>query len=282
VAGVRRCGRWRPVPPARSSVAPVEPITSTQNPRVRQLAGLTRARTRRELGLHLVEGPNAVREALRAGIVTEVFVTPDAPVVAVPEGVAVTSVSDAVLAKLADATTPQGIVAVARIPAAGLDEVVGAGLLVVLDAVADPGNAGTILRTADAAGAVGVVLTTGSVDAYAPKSVRAAVGSTYHLPVVSGVSLAEVSAACRRAGQRILGLDGAATLEVRSLETSDAPIALVLGNEAHGLAASARDLLDGLVAVPIHGRAESLNVAAAAAIAIYSAARGLREQPPPP
>jgi RNA methyltransferase, TrmH family len=259
------------------SVCGMEPITSTQNPRVRQLASLSRARIRRELGLHLVEGPNAVREALAAGLVTEVFVAPDAPVIAVPDGVAVTSVTDAVLAKLADAATPQGLVAVARIPTTSLGDAVGSGLLVVLDAVADPGNAGTILRTADAAGARGVVLTVGSVDPYSPKAVRSAVGSTYHLPVVSGVTLEEVAAACRAAGQRILGLDGGATDDVRTLESSGTPLALVLGNEAHGLSPAARDHLDGLVAVPIHGRAESLNVAAAAAIAIYAAARGLRE-----
>lgn len=255
----------------------MEPITSTKNARVRDLASLSRARTRRELGRHLVEGPNAVREALVAGLVIEVFVTPDAPILAVQDGVAVTSVTDQVLAKLADATTPQGIVALARTPVAGLADVVGHGLLVVLDAVADPGNAGTILRTADAAGATGVVLTAGSVDPYSPKAIRSAAGSTYHLPVVTGVGLDELASACRAAGQRILGLDGAAADEVRSLERGGAPIALVLGNEAHGLPAAAKDHLDGLVAVPIHGRAESLNVAAAAAIAIYAAARGLRE-----
>ena len=259
----------------------MEPITSTKNPRVRELASLSRARTRRELGLHLVEGPNAVREALEAGLVTEVFVTPDAPVVPVPAGVAVTSVTDAVLARLADATTPQGLVAVARIPTATLAEVVGRGLLVVLDAVADPGNAGTILRTADAAGATGVVLTAGSVDPYSPKAVRSAAGSTYHLPIVTGIDLGELVASCRRAGQRVLGLDGGATEEVWSLERGGGgAVALVLGNEAHGLGPDARDQLDGLVAVPISGRAESLNVAAAAAIAIYAAARGLRPVPP--
>ncbi len=258
----------------------MEPITSPKNPRVRELASLSRARTRRELGLHLVEGPNAVRDALEAGLVTEVFVTPDAPVVSVPPGVAVTSVTDAVLAKLADATTPQGVVAVARIPTATLAEVVGRGLLVVLDAVADPGNAGTILRTADAAGATGVVLTAGSVDPYSPKAIRSAAGSTYHLPVVTGVGLGELVASARSAGQRVLGLAGGASEEVWSLERGGGAVALVLGNEAHGLAPEARDQLDGLVAVPISGRAESLNVAAAAAIAIYAAARGLRPASP--
>lgn len=243
---------------------------------MRELAALSRARIRRERGQHLVEGPNAVREALAAGDVLEVFVVVDGPVLEVPAGVAVTTVSEPVLGRLTDATTPQGIVALVATPRAQLDEVVGDGLLVVLDAVADPGNAGTILRTADAAGAKGVVLTRGSVDVFAPKALRSAAGSTYHLPVVTGVELAAVAAACRAAGQRVVGLDGTATTDVRMLESDAGPVALVLGNEAHGLSAETRAELDGLVAVPIHGRAESLNVAAAAAIAIYAAARGLR------
>jgi RNA methyltransferase, TrmH family len=268
-------GRYGPpmptVPPSP------EPLTSTRNPRVRELAALSRARVRREQGRHLVEGPHAVGEALTAGVVEELFVVDgDRGELAVPADVRVTPVAAHVLDRLADATTPQGVVALARTPAGTLGEVVGRGLLVVLHAVADPGNAGTILRTADAAGASGVVLTTGSVDPYAPKTVRAAAGSTYHLPVVTGVDLAAVTAACRAHGQQVLGLDGAADRSVFDLEGSRTPVALVLGNEAHGLPAQLGDHLDGLVAVPLFGHAESLNVAAAAAVAIYAAARGLR------
>lgn len=253
----------------------MEPISSVRNHRVREAAKLARPRVRRERGRHLAEGRNAVGEAAEAGLLEEVFA---AVGVTLPPGVEtgrVTWVTDEVLAKLADAVTPQGLVGVARTPTHTLDEVVGAGLLVVLHEVADPGNAGTILRTADAAGAAGAALTSGSVDPFGPKSVRAAAGSTYHLPVVTDVSLAELAATCRAAGQRVLGLDGAATTRVADLETPRGPTALVLGNEAHGLGEGVRDLLDGTVAVPIHGRAESLNVAAAAAVALYAAARGL-------
>lgn len=285
--------------PALPERMTVEPITSTRNARVRELAKLSRARVRREQGRHLVEGPNAVREALLAGVVEEVFLAPGATLPVTVDGPAgprttstgtpsaaggpgtsttgavVTHVSHEVLDRLADATTPQGVVAVARTPRSQLADVVGRGLLVVLDELADPGNAGTILRTADAAGASGLVLTSGSVDPYAPKTVRAAAGSTYHLPVVEHVGLTEVVAACRDAGQRILGLDGGGELSVFDLERPDGSLALVLGNEAHGLSEASIATLDGAVAVPIHGRAESLNVAAAAAIALYAAARGL-------
>lgn len=252
----------------------MERLTSTSNARIRALAGLARARERRAQGRHLVEGPNAVAEALAAGVVDEVFCTDEAVAEAVPDGVAVTLVEDAVLAKLADAVTPQGIVAVARSRTADLADTVGRGVLVVLDRVADPGNAGTIVRSADALGAHAVVLTTGSVDVFGPKAVRAAVGSTYHLPLVTGVTLAEVVGACQDAGQRVVGLDAGGGELLHEMAALTGAVALVLGNEAHGLDAATADLLDARVAIPLHPRAESLNVAAAAAIAIHAAVRG--------
>jgi RNA methyltransferase, TrmH family len=133
---------------------------------------------------------------------------------------------------------------------------------------------GTIVRTADAAGAGGVVVTAGSADPYGPKAARAAVGSTYHLPIATDVALASVVAACRATGRAVLGLDAGAPRTVFDLAESDAPVALVLGSEAHGL--SDDGLLDGTLAVPMAGRAESLNVAAAAAVATFAVARTLR------
>jgi RNA methyltransferase, TrmH family len=269
-----------PLPEERSQGRTVAAITSTRNPRVRELAGLATARTRREQGRHLVEGPHAVGEALIAGVVEEVLVVAgdddlsafgDLP--SIPDEVRVTTMAPHVLDRLADTTTPQGILAVCRTRHATLEAVVGRGVLVVLHAVADPGNAGTILRTADAAGAAGMVLTEGSVDPFGPKALRAAAGSTYHLPVVTGVGLPALLAACRARGQRVLALDGAATTEVFALERDRDPVALVVGNEAHGLPAEVVAAVDGTVAVPLYGRAESLNVAAAAAVAIYAAAR---------
>ncbi|MFA9445601.1 TrmH family RNA methyltransferase [Egicoccus sp. AB-alg6-2] len=261
----------------------MEPITSVRNARVRELAALARRRERRSTGRHLVEGPNAVTEALDAGVVEEVFGTDEALArITVPVGIRVQPVAEHVLERLADATTPQGVVAVAVSRTASLSEVVGRGLLVVLHEVADPGNAGTIIRTADAAGATGVVLTAGSVDPFAPKTVRAAVGSTYHLPLVVDVTLAEVAAACGGVGQPLLGLDAAGSREVFDLERMSSPLALVLGNEAHGLEPDGAALLDDVVAIPRWGRAESLNVAAAAAVAVYAAARATHHVPAMP
>ncbi len=260
----------------------MEPITSTRNPRVRDLVALHRRRERRARGQHLVEGPNAVLAALAAGVVEELWATEEALAgLELPVGTPLVPVAEHVLDRLADAKTPQGIVALARTPSVSLSEVVGRGLLVVLDAVADPGNIGTIVRTADAAGATAVVVTEGSADVFAPKTVRAAAGSTYHLPIVTDVAMAEVIDACQAAEQSVFGLDGSGERSVEDLERNHAAVALVLGNEAHGLSGATTELLDGRVAIALRGRAESLNVAAAAAIAIYAAARGVHGGPAP-
>ncbi|HSK23497.1 MAG TPA: RNA methyltransferase [Egicoccus sp.] len=260
----------------------MEPITSVRNPRVREVAALARRRERVRTGRHLVEGPNAVAEALGAGVVEEIFATEAGLAhLRVPAGVRVQPVSEHVLERLADATTPQGVLAVAVSRTSDLADVVGSGLLVVLHEVADPGNAGTIVRTADAAGAAGVVLTRGSVDPFGPKAARAAVGSTYHLPLVVDVDLGEVAAACRQVSQPLLGLDADGRRSVFELAHVPPPLALVFGNEAHGLPPDAAAMLDDVVAIPRWGRAESLNVAAAAAVAVYAAAQAVHSAPPP-
>lgn len=250
-------------------------ITSVRNPRIRALTELHRSRGRREAGRHLAEGPKVVTEALRAGLVVEVLGTSEAlDAFEVAADVPVTIVSEHVLERLADARTPQGVVAVVRTPVSDLTTLEGPGLVVVLVALGDPGNVGTIVRTADAAGARAVVLTDGTADPFGPKVVRAAAGSTYHLPVVAGVSIDEVLATCRRGGRGVAALDGRAERSVFGLD-GDEPLALLLGNEAHGLPDDVVDRADLTAAVPLRGGAESLNVAAAAAVAIYAAAYGL-------
>lgn len=252
-------------------------LTSTRNPRVRAAAALARRRERVSRGQHLAEGPRAVAEALAAGLVVEVLATPDrAQGLVVPPGTPVTLVADHVLAAIADATTPQGVVAVVTTPRAALPDALTGDLVVVLDRVADPGNVGTIVRTADAAGVTGVVVTAGSADPFGPKAARAAVGSSYHLPVVTDVDLHDVRAACTASGRRLLGLDAGAARSVFDLDPAEGPVALVLGSEAHGLIDAT--VLDGTLAIPIAGRAESLNVAAAAAVAAFAVARTLRSR----
>lgn len=251
-----------------------EAITSTRNARIVEVAKLHRRRTREATRRYLLEGPNAVREGLAEGVVEELFVTSDLVEEYRDAPVAPTLVAEHVLERLADTRTPQGVVAVAALQAAPLEAVVGRGVLVVLHEVADPGNAGTVVRTVDAAGGAGVVLTPGSVDPHNPKAVRASAGSVTRVPVLTDIPLGEVAASCRGVGQRVVGLDPGASETVFGLEADQAPVALVLGNEAHGLDDAARAFLDAVVAVPLYGGAESLNLAATAAIAVYAAARG--------
>jgi RNA methyltransferase, TrmH family len=146
----------------------------------------------------------------------------------------------------------------------------------VLANVRDPGNAGTVLRTADAAGARGVVFADASVDPYNSKCVRSSAGSLFHLPVVTGVSVGEAVTALRQAGLAVLAADGSATRRLDDVDDAGqlaAPTAWLFGNEAWGLPAGLLELADEAVAVPIYGRAESLNLAAAAAVCLYTTAR---------
>jgi TrmH family RNA methyltransferase len=231
-----------------------------------------------------VEGPQAVREALAAGLVTEVFVTAgqDHSVLLAGAGAArITPVTEQGLAALAQTVTPQGVVAVARhrhVPlAAALAR--RPALAVVLAGIADPGNAGTVLRTADAAGASVVVFPDGTVDPYNDKCVRASAGSVFHVDLVRGGTAEGAVAALRADGCTVLAADGHGERDLDALLDAGAlgaRTAWVFGSEAHGLPASVAGAADARVRVPMHGRAESLNLAAAAAVCLYASARAHR------
>jgi len=222
------------------------------------------------------------------GVVTELFVTAEArsrhdelTAQAAARGVPVLVVSGQVMAELAQTVTPQGLLAVCRFIDVPLQRLTAASprLVVLLANVRDPGNAGTVLRTADAAGADGVVFSDASVDPYNSKCVRASAGSLFHLPVVAGSPLRQAAAALRGAGLQILAAEGSAGRELDELESDGAlgrPTAWLFGNEAWGLPADLVALADQAVAVPIYGRAESLNLAAAAAVCLYASARARR------
>ncbi|HVF04713.1 MAG TPA: RNA methyltransferase [Frankiaceae bacterium] len=187
-------------------------------------------------------------------------------------------VTDEVMAALAQTVSPQGVVGVAETLDVPLDAVLRARpeLVAVLAYARDPGNAGTIVRTADAAGADAVVFPDDSVDPYNPKCVRSSAGSLFHLPVVAGGTVEETIAALRSAGLTVRATTaGAGTL----LDAADlrGPTAWVFGNEAWGLPDEVVTLADERVRVPIHGRAESLNLAIAAAVCLYASAREQRE-----
>ena len=180
---------------------------------------------------------------------------------------------------MAETVTPQGLVGTAPLLDVDLPTALrGAPRLVaVLEQVADPGNAGTVIRTADAAGADAVVLTDGSTDPHGGKCVRATAGSLWHLPVVHGPTTAETVEALRTAGLAVLATSGAAAAEdlddLLDAGALSGPTAWLLGNEASGLSDEALALADRTVRIPVHGRAESLNLATAAAVCLYASAR---------
>ena len=256
-------------------------ITSTSNPAVRAARRLARSPGDRRAGAFVVEGPQAVGAAARA--LERLFVTDAAAAqradlveAAAAGGAEVVMVSDAVLASIATTVTPQGLVGVANLPWPSLDGALeGATLVVVLVGVADPGNVGTIVRSADAAGADAVLLTTGSADPRNPKAVRASAGSIFSLPVVADADLDETFAAGARHGLALLATSPRGALDCDRTDLVR-PIGLVCGNEARGLPDAVVARCDAAIRVPQHGRAESMNLAAAVAVLTYEAARQRR------
>jgi RNA methyltransferase, TrmH family len=256
--------------------------------RLKAARRLTKRALRQQERAFLAEGPQAVSEALATGAgVSGLFVTAQAQarhadLVAKAEdaGIDVQLVSGEVMSELAQTVTPQGLLAVCDFVDVSLDRVTEARptLVVLLANVRDPGNAGTVLRTADAAGAGAVIFADASVDVYNGKCVRASAGSLFHLPVVAGVRLSAATAALRGAGLRVLAADGRGSVTLDDPRTSAAlssPTAWLFGNEAWGLPDDLLALADESVAVPIYGRAESLNLATAAAVCLYASAQAL-------
>jgi TrmH family RNA methyltransferase len=237
----------------------------------------------------LAEGPQAVREALAVdGCVVDLFATAEALQrhrdigwLAAARGVRILACDERAVAALSSSVTPQGLVAVCDFVDVPLEvAVTDTSRLVVVGAhVRDPGNAGSLLRAADAAGADAVVLAGSSVDPYNDKAVRASVGSLFHLPVVFGTPIPEVVGLLRQRGLTVLAADAAGPVTVDELLDAGelaGRVAWVFGNEAWGIPDEERTLADRLVSVPIYGRAESLNVATAAAVCLYATARAQR------
>ena len=287
-----------------------------ENPRagrVKAVAALAKKDVRAETGLFLLEGPQAVREAIeyRPELLRELYVTPTAAARHGLDDAPVDTwfVTEQVLDAMADTVTPQGVIAVCQqfptsvkdvFPSVGdgreaqhdpdgdltADDASAGeqplpGLVAILEEVRDPGNAGTIIRAADSAGADAVVLTGRSVDPYNPKVVRSTTGSLFHVPVSVGVTLADAVERARGLGYTVLAADvsGDDLPDVRAEGLLDGPTVWVFGNEARGLTAEDLALVDRAVKVPIYGQAESMNLATAASVCLYESAFAHRTRP---
>lgn len=257
-------------------------VTSVRSDRVSAVRALHARQGRRKTGRFVVEGPQAVRSALAAGVVIrDLFMDddagaafPDIAVSARERDLEVCRATPEVLAAMGETAQPQGVLAVCdQLPPGDLDAVMAApGPVVVLDVVTDPGNVGTIIRTADAAGAAGVLLTSGSADVHNGKVVRSTAGSLFHLPVLSGLEIEAVAEAAARHGRTVVAATGDASAELFGA-VDDGLVGTstcwIVGSEAHGVSEAARSAATLTVRIPMSGRAESLNAAVAAAVVLY-------------
>ncbi|NOU90071.1 RNA methyltransferase [Paenibacillus sp. LMG 31460] len=254
-------------------------IMSVQNARVKEWAQLLERRGRDKQGKYIIEGYHLVEEALSAKAPVETILyslekgVPAGLAEQVTSSVEWVGVSQAVLEKCSDTQTPQGVLAVVARPQLGMDELLAGehDLVVVLDGVQDPGNLGTIIRSADAVGAKAVVLGRGTVDLYNPKTIRSTMGSMYHLPIVEA-DLLELLPRARERGVRLVTTSLQAQ---RSCYDTDLrqPTWLILGNEAKGVSPEVAAQSDVQVIIPMQGKAESLNVAMAATVLLFEASR---------
>jgi len=260
-------------------------LTSPRSARVTEVRHLHDRRHRAQRGAFVVEGPQAVREALGHAVL-ELYLTEEAAE-RYPEfaerarsaGGRVSLATEEVLAAMSETNHPQGVIAVCPLVTRPLNAILAslptsAPLLVVLDRVSDPGNAGTIIRTADAMGADAVILTDGSVDPHNGKCVRSTAGSIFHVPISADVPADDVRDVIRDAGLSLVAADAHADACLDDApDLLRGPIAWVFGSEAHGVESAWLASAAATLRIPMSGGAESLNLAASAAICLYATAR---------
>jgi TrmH family RNA methyltransferase len=254
-------------------------ITSFANERLKQAR---RVREGKEPDLIFVEGGRLVEECFQSNLkLSACFHTPDPPprIQAILEEMAkrscpLFSIAEPLMAKLSDTQSPQGVIVLATRPRSRLEAFLETRqpLIIGLEAVQDPGNFGTILRTAEAAGATGVIASKGCVEAFAPKTLRSAMGSAFRLPMVSDVDIERLLGTLQEKGIRVVATDAHGEIIYTEYEWRQ-PTMLILGNEARGVSAELLERSDARLRIPLCAPVESLNVAAAAAAVLFEAAR---------
>jgi RNA methyltransferase, TrmH family len=258
---------------------------SIRHPTIKRLRRLSGRRSARSTeGAFVIEGPTLLRDALDAGVpVDEVVAEAGSPADllkrAVDAGATLRSVDDGVLARVTDTVTPQPVAAIGRFAdvAPGTAAAAAGPLALVLVGVRDPGNAGTLLRSAEAAGAGAVLFCDGSVDPYGPKCVRASAGSVFRVAVTRSGDAGEALACLASAGLGTLATVARGARSYDEVDLAD-PVGLVLGNEAHGLAGDVAARVDRSVTIPMVGRTESLNVGMAGTILCFESLRQRRRR----
>ncbi|MGZ8602296.1 MAG: TrmH family RNA methyltransferase [Actinomycetota bacterium] len=252
-------------------------LTSARNPKVASAARLRKRAFREDARRFLLEGGQAVGEALDAGRLEILFTADDLDPIAVrarQAGIETHHVADEVVRRLTSTVTPQAVVGVAAFLDVELEIALDSafaeaqGCIALLHEVRDPGNAGTVLRSADAAGAGGVVFSETSVDVYNPKTVRASAGSVFHLPVVRAAPTLSAIEQMKASGARVLAMAAEGSTDLYRTDLSG-PLLFLFGNEARGLPDDIVAAADATVRVPQSGRAESLNLAAAATVCLF-------------
>ncbi len=257
-------------------------ITSSSNPRVRQVAQWqAKAKERRQAGIFVVEGFKMFGEAPEEAV-AEVYISEEAleragrqpELMGKLDRTGYETVTEEVFAKMSDTQTPQGILCVVKRPGHGLEQLLEAPrpLLMVLENLQDPGNLGTIVRTGEGAGVTGIIIGSGTADIYAPKTVRATMGSIYRVPVVCAEDLVEAVGRLRGGGVHTYAahLQGKNYYDGFSFREATA---FLIGNEGAGLSPQLAEAAEGRVRIPMEGQLESLNAAVAASLLMYEAHR---------
>jgi RNA methyltransferase, TrmH family len=258
-------------------------ITSAQNPVIKDVKSLKSRKYREEKGLFFAEGSRIVEEAVKENndviytIISEDYISENESSFLLDKLEKSTSrnyvVPSGLFKELSDTETPQGILAVIALKKYSFnDKAINNGLFLILDMIRDPGNMGTIIRTADAAGLTGVVITGGCVDAYNPKVVRSTMGSIFHIPLYYFDTGIDAIRFLKAKGIKIYAshLKGACSIYEADLTC---PAAIIIGSEADGISEDTALQADMLVRIPMNGKAESLNASVAAGIIMYEAVR---------
>lgn len=258
-------------------------LTGSQNPIVKEVRSLKNKSARVEKNLYFIEGTRFTTEALKENtgicyvVLSETFASADGSEELLGQinraQLNCYVLPDGLFDSISDTQNPQGILAVLKQEKKQLkDAVIAEGLLVITDAVKDPGNMGTIIRTADAAGCSGVIIPDGCVDIYNPKVLRATMGSVFHVPIYHCASVFEAMKAAKASGFLLCAsqLEGAVSIYQTDLSGN---IALIIGSEADGISDETARSADLLIKIPMAGRAESLNASAAAAVMMFEAMR---------